>query len=157
MLSIRSKIVSAIALAAFGVVTATGSAAATPAIEHSAADGGKTIVPKGWVWQRPGYEAISPNNYTHFKLLRDFDYNLFAVRHGADATGDAWNSGVNYDGTYGIWQEDGNLVIYRSDHQHAAWASNTAGQGNTLEIQDDGNVVIYNIWHQKVWATNTNW
>ena len=61
-----------------------------------------------------------------------------------------------------IFQDDGNLVLYYSDHNFGtykmSWNSGTQGRGgNKLVLQDDGNLVIYrNIDNTSpVWSTIT--
>jgi hypothetical protein len=69
-------------------------------------------------------------------------------------------------GTRGIFQTDGNLVVYTSDNR-PVWSSEsnylnclTSGRC-TLHIQDDGNVVIYDgvgfpIWFTGTWHRSTS-
>ncbi|HMH90404.1 MAG TPA: hypothetical protein VK586_04890 [Streptosporangiaceae bacterium] len=56
-----------------------------------------------------------------------------------------------------VYQDDGNLVLYRYDLDHAVWASNTYGTSvGELVLQADGNLVLYNRDGRAVWATGTN-
>ena len=69
--------------------------------------------------------------------------------------GSCWNfmdcdQGVQFQG---IFQDDGNLVIYASDSS-VIWATNIYG-GATLAVQTDGNLVIYPPNGAAVWASNT--
>lgn len=62
------------------------------------------------------------------------------------------------NGTYLIFQSDGNLVEYANGS--ARWHTNTPGIGNTLVFQTDGNVVIYSAAGVPVWAVSqraTGW
>src|ERR1700744_3167463 len=44
-----------------------------------------------------------------------------------------------------VYQDDGNLVLYRYDQDRAVWASNTDGTSvGELALQADGNLVLYN-------------
>jgi hypothetical protein len=55
-----------------------------------------------------------------------------------------------------VFQEDGNLVLYRTDGV-ALWSSNTQNKGaNRVSFQQDGNLVIYTPDNRVVWATNTH-
>jgi hypothetical protein len=67
-----------------------------------------------------------------------------------------WASGTNGRGLgVCIMQGDGNLVVYARGG-HALWASGTNGStGSHLIVQGDGNVVIYRPDGHAVWATNT--
>ena len=51
------------------------------------------------------------------------------------------------------FQQDGNVVLYRSNGS-VAWAANVFG-GNSLILQNDGNLVIYEDDGDVSWATNT--
>ena len=43
-----------------------------------------------------------------------------------------------------VLQDDGNLVLYRTDDGRALWASNTAGRpAASASMQSDGNFVVY--------------
>ncbi len=56
-----------------------------------------------------------------------------------------------------VYQDDGNLVLYRYDQDRAVWASKTRGTSvGELVLQADGNLVLYNRDGRAVWATNTN-
>jgi hypothetical protein len=56
-----------------------------------------------------------------------------------------------------VYQDDGNLVLYRYDLDHAVWASNTYGTSvGELALQTDGNLVLYNRDGHAVWATGTD-
>jgi hypothetical protein len=55
-----------------------------------------------------------------------------------------------------IMQDDGNLVLYRTDNNEALWASNTYGEPVTHAImQDDGNFVVYDDAGKPYWSSNT--
>jgi len=60
-----------------------------------------------------------------------------------------------------VFQEDGNLVLYRTDFQpwKALWTTPTWHKpAREADMQPDGNFVIYNTDvtpHQALWATNT--
>lgn len=54
-----------------------------------------------------------------------------------------------------IFQEDGNLVLYRPSGQ-PIWATGTEGSGERLALQTDGNVVLYERNGKAIWATNTD-
>ncbi|HEY3868975.1 MAG TPA: DUF4241 domain-containing protein [Actinocrinis sp.] len=63
--------------------------------------------------------------------------------------------------TYGmctlVYQDDGNLVLYRYDREWALWASNTQGASvGECVLQEDGNLVVYDRDGRAVWATGTN-
>jgi len=65
-----------------------------------------------------------------------------------------WASGTNGRGKRAIFQEDGNVVVY--DDYSAVWASNTNGHPDSqLCLQNDGNLVIYDDG-KPIWASNTN-
>ncbi|MDI1450403.1 matrixin family metalloprotease [Polyangium sp. 6x1] len=89
-----------------------------------------------------------------FQLKYQGDGNLVLYQGGNPL----WASGTNGDGgDRVIMQEDGNLVIYKSDG-HPVWASGTAGTSNryaNLAVQNDGNVVIYRSGGGVAWASNT--
>jgi hypothetical protein len=56
-----------------------------------------------------------------------------------------------------VYQDDGNLVLYRYDLDRAVWASNTCGTSvGELVLQTDGNLVLYNRDARAVWATGTD-
>ncbi len=143
------------AVFAVGVVVALGTFAgpASAAPNFSCGDNA-TCVPAGWVWQGPGWKAVSPNGYTTFQLNSFSDGNMLQVFHNGDPQLIVGNGG----GDYAVWQHDGNLVIY-SANGTARWASNTGCGFNvcTLAVQNDGNVVIYNANLRPIWATNTAW
>ncbi len=67
-----------------------------------------------------------------------------------------WASSTNGRGVgVCIMQTDGNLVLY-TPGGHALWASGTSGSpGSHLIAQNDGNVVIYRPDGHAIWATNT--
>lgn len=69
-----------------------------------------------------------------------------------------WATGTNGRGVgICIMQADGKLVIYVPGGK-PIWASNTSGSpGSYLVAQDDGNVVIYGPDGTAIWATNTPW
>lgn len=53
-----------------------------------------------------------------------------------------------------VYQNDGNLVLYRS--QNALWASNTVGTSlGVCIMQGDGNLVIYDVNKRAVWNSGT--
>lgn len=58
-----------------------------------------------------------------------------------------------------VYQEDGNLVLYRGQVQlprYALWSSRTHGQlRGHLSLQGDGNIVIYGGDGGRLWASNT--
>lgn len=55
-----------------------------------------------------------------------------------------------------IMQDDGNLVLYRTDDNVALWASNTYGEPVTHAImQDDGNFVAYDDAGKAYWSSDT--
>lgn len=55
-----------------------------------------------------------------------------------------------------ILQADGNLVLYRTQFDHALWASNTQGSPVAYVImQNDGNLVAYSANGTAYWATGT--
>ena len=65
-----------------------------------------------------------------------------------------WATGSNTNTANVLrFQTDGNLVLYRNSEP--VWASNTSGRGNFLRVQDDSNIVIYNAQHQPIWSTDT--
>ncbi|MDI1435955.1 matrixin family metalloprotease [Polyangium sorediatum] len=54
-----------------------------------------------------------------------------------------------------IFQNDGNLVLYKNGS--ALWASGTNGDGaDRVLLQEDGNLVMYKSTGQKVWETDSN-
>ena len=56
-----------------------------------------------------------------------------------------------------VYQDDGNLVLYRYDLDRAVWASNTYGASvGELVLQSDGNLVLYNRDGRALWATGTD-
>lgn len=57
-----------------------------------------------------------------------------------------------------LLQDDGNLVLLKTNDNTVTWASNTNGKGATeLRMQEDGNLVLYKgIKADPVWATGTN-
>jgi len=56
-----------------------------------------------------------------------------------------------------VYQDDGNLVLYRYDRDRAVWASNTQGASvGELVLQTDGNLVLYDREGHAVWATGTD-
>jgi hypothetical protein len=89
-----------------------------------------------------------------FQLSYQGDGNLVLYQGGSAL----WASGTNgHGGDRVIMQEDGNLVIYKSNG-NPVWASGTAGTSNryaNLAVQNDGNVVIYRSGGGVAWASNT--
>lgn len=70
-----------------------------------------------------------------------------------------WTSG-RYQKQTLVYQEDGNLVLYRfvsgAGHGTAIWASNTNGRAaGTAALQNDGNFVLYDRDGRPYWSTNT--
>jgi hypothetical protein len=56
-----------------------------------------------------------------------------------------------------VYQDDGNLVLYRYDRDRAVWATGTNGRSvGELALQGDGNLVLYDRDGHAVWATGTN-
>ena len=56
-----------------------------------------------------------------------------------------------------VFQEDGNLVLYRTGTGQALWATNTNGrQGSSLFMQSDGNLVLYDPQFRGLWSSGTN-
>jgi hypothetical protein len=56
-----------------------------------------------------------------------------------------------------VYQDDGNLVLYRYDRDRAVWATSTHGTSvGELALQADGNLVLYDRDGHAVWATGTN-
>jgi hypothetical protein len=54
-----------------------------------------------------------------------------------------------------ILQEDGNLVLYRTQVGQPLWASNTSGQPvHHLLMQADGNLVAYSLQDVAMWSTD---
>jgi hypothetical protein len=55
-----------------------------------------------------------------------------------------WSTGTSGSGaTWGVMQDDGNLVLYRANGT-AVWSSRTNGRkGAVLQLQTDGNLVVY--------------
>lgn len=66
------------------------------------------------------------------------------------------NEIVSANGTFSLTQqEDGNLVVYRQQHQ-AVWATGTNGkQVERCVMQTDGNLVLYGPDDSPKWASNT--
>lgn len=55
-----------------------------------------------------------------------------------------------------VLQDDGNLVVYRTDGW-PAWSSGTAGQrGRRLVVQADGNAVLYGPASRPLWWSGTH-
>jgi hypothetical protein len=54
-----------------------------------------------------------------------------------------------------LWQNDGNLVLYRNDGGGPVWGSDTVSNATRLCFQGDGNLVVYN-GPTPTWATGTN-
>lgn len=54
-----------------------------------------------------------------------------------------------------VFQDDGNLVLYRWDGV-PLWASNTGGSAGQTWMQGNGNLVIYNASGVSVWTSGTN-
>jgi len=97
-----------------------------------------------------GQYYFSPDG--RFKLIMQADGNL-VLYMGSSAL---WSSGTaGNTGAYATFQNDGNLVVYRSTGT-LAWSSNTAGNpGSFLVVQTDGNMVIYRSDATVAWATHT--
>jgi len=57
---------------------------------------------------------------------------------------------------YMVFQDDGNLVLYRTRDNHPLWASGTNGRGRRTDFQADGNLVVYGDNNNALWASNTN-
>ncbi len=56
-----------------------------------------------------------------------------------------------------VMQQDGNLVLYRTEDMVAIWATNTNGSGaESAHLLFDGNFVLWNALHDVKWATNTS-
>ena len=64
---------------------------------------------------------------------------------------------ISANGRYRLdMQEDGNLVLYRTQDGHPLWASGTNGHAvSRCIMQSDGNLVIYG-FPGAIWATGTN-
>lgn len=56
---------------------------------------------------------------------------------------------------YLIFQNDGNLVLYKTRNNTSVWNSRTSDVGNKAIFQTDGNLVIYNRSNKPIYATNT--
>lgn len=97
-------------------------------------------------------------------MLRSGDGRYTLTRQASDGNlvlnhagvGTIWSLGAR-DDDWVVNQDDGNLVVYRSDGL-PLWASNTDGNGaSVLILQNDGNLVLY---RQRdgvpIWASGTN-
>lgn len=91
-----------------------------------------------------------------FEFKFQGDSNLVLYKYSGGVAKPIWAANTwNMGGDKLIMQEDGNLVIYKSNGT-PIWSTNTWGKPNSrLEVQDDGNVVIYSASNQPIWATNT--
>lgn len=56
---------------------------------------------------------------------------------------------------YLIFQQDGNLVMYKARNNSSFWSSKTSNLGSRAIFQDDGNLVVYNRSNTPVFSTNT--
>jgi hypothetical protein len=55
-----------------------------------------------------------------------------------------------------VFQDDGNLVLYRTADNVSIWSSATAGKGGTsARMQIDGNLVVYNSARTPLWSSGT--
>ncbi len=80
------------------------------------------------------------SNVGNHELVMQGDGNFVQYQGGVAL----WNTGTQGNpGAFIVLQNDGNLVIYRSNGT-AAWHTSTHGTAaDTLVMQDDGNVVLY--------------
>lgn len=74
--------------------------------------------------------------------------------------GESLNRGQSLTSTNGQFrldlQEDGNLVLYRSEDGQVLWATNTDGADSSqLIYQIDGNLVPYGANGAVLWVSNT--
>lgn len=92
----------------------------------------------------------SPNGA--YVLIYQNDGNL--VLYGP--SGPLWASDtVGQAPGFATMQDDGNVVVYRSDGV-PIWATDTAGMpGAELRVQDDGNLVLYDAGNASMWAVPT--
>jgi hypothetical protein len=93
-------------------------------------------------------------------LLHDHGNRGDSLGNGATlSAGEFLSSGNGY---YAVFQVDGNLVLYNSEHftpDNVAWASNSYGKGappRHITMQADGNLVIYDSNGAATWASGTN-
>lgn len=64
-----------------------------------------------------------------------------------------WSDGGEYNLHF---QEDGNLVLYRTADGEPIWSTDTAGtRPGRVIMQDDGNFILYNARGEPIWATET--
>jgi hypothetical protein len=90
------------------------------------------------------------------------------VASAATPTSVSWTKTVNYtgghfringpDGTWMVFQTDGNLVVYASGCSglctDVQWNTATEGLGARLSLQSDGNLVVYTSSNIPVFAAN---
>lgn len=101
-------------------------------------------------------EALVSNNKKYAAIFQSSDGN-FVVRNLTNSNAD-WNSGTfGKSATRLVVQNDGNIVIYRSDGV-ALWSTKSADPSGKcaifFQMQDDGNLVAYKSdGHAVVWAS----
>ncbi|RYY56830.1 MAG: hypothetical protein EOO09_04980 [Chitinophagaceae bacterium] len=86
-----------------------------------------------------------------------------AKRQGFFKAGTSFTKGQRYyseDNRYCfIWQEDGNLVVYKMNGKkfNAVWNAGTAGKATkTCVFQRDGNLVLYDFTNKPIWNAFTD-
>lgn len=107
---------------------------------------------------RSGDYIVTPNRTLY--MQRDGNLVLYRFNPGSNSDNPAfWATGTSgHPGSIAVFQEDGNLVVYRDEsQQRALWASNTSGRARdgTLELTRDGNLEIRSADGERVFSTNT--
>jgi hypothetical protein len=114
------------------------------------------------------------NGYTHARLALQDDGNLVVYASDNAALWSAFSGTLCKDNLMPnedlipnnaiysknkiyklVYQDDGNLVIYKNGQP--IWATNTNNKGTGRAImQGDGNLVIYTLEGKPIWASNTS-
>jgi hypothetical protein len=118
-----------------------------------------SVISKGTIIYPNQYMRSSSGNRT---LYLKPNGDLWLLHDMPSGTGDNisgnyyWTSRTNgNDGAYLVFQNDGNLVLYKKDGG-VAWSSGSPGSGgDKLYMQDDGNLKMYTPSGGMAWQSDT--
>ncbi|MCD4766367.1 MAG: hypothetical protein K8R34_07640 [Methanosarcinales archaeon] len=116
-------------------------------------------------WHDPGSRLIVQDD-GNVVIYRPDNTPVWATKTGPTAQGDDMQPGEvlnpgqsisSINGRYTfVYQDDGNLVLYRNQDRKPLWASGTYGRpAQVCIMQGDGNLVIYDPDGQPIWSSDT--